>query len=257
LPVYGYRVVATYPHDPDAFTQGLVYFEGLFYESTGLHGRSSLRRVELETGRVLKLHSLPPELFGEGITLFKDRIIQLTWRSQVGFVYDRESFAVWRRFRYPIEGWGITHDGKRLIVSDGSSTLYLWNPDTLVETGRIPVTDRGSPVAHLNELEYIGREIWANVWQTDRIARVSPETGRVTAWIDLAGLLGEEDRRGVDVLNGIAYDSAGDRIFVTGKLWPKIFEIRLVSRDDAGGPVPPITKQPAPESPSTPPSSRP
>jgi glutaminyl-peptide cyclotransferase len=233
-PVYGYRVIRIYPHDAQAFTQGLVLDHGHLYEGTGLWGRSSLRRVDLMTGAVLHMHRLAPQYFGEGITILGDRIIQLTWRSRVGFVYNKQDFALLRQFSYPTEGWGITHDGTNLIMSDGSSTLYILEPDSFREIGRISVSDPNGPVVSLNELEYVKGVIYANVWQTDRIARIDPQTGRVTAWIDLSGLLSPEDRQQrVDVLNGIAYDAAEDRLFVTGKLWPKLFEIELVSPVDA------------------------
>lgn len=227
---YTYRVVNEYPHDPNAWTQGLIYQNGVMYEGTGLYGRSSLRRVDLETGDVLQRYDLSDEYFGEGVTLFEDRLIQLTWKSRIGFVYDRDSFALLRDFHYPTEGWGITHDGQRLIMSDGSSTLYFRDPETFEKIGRVEVFDDNGPVVRLNELEYIQGEVYANVWQTDRIARIDPETGRVTAWIDLTGLLSPEDLRGADVLNGMAYDAGNDRLFVTGKLWPKLFQIELVPR---------------------------
>lgn len=235
-PVYRYRVVNVYPHDPEAFTQGLVYEpqEGVLYEGTGLWGRSSLRRVELETGEVLQRYELPDAYFGEGITLWDRKIVQLTWQSRTGFVYDQESFALLEQFSYETEGWGITSDyeNQRLIMSDGSSTLYFWDPNTFEEVGRVGVRDRGKPVVRLNELELIGGWVWANVWQTDRIAVIDPQTGRVGAWVDLTGLLPPEERTGQeDVLNGIAYDPEGDRLFVTGKLWPKLFEIELVASD--------------------------
>lgn len=229
VPVYTYKVVHTYPHDRGAYTQGLVFDSGFLYESTGLLGQSTLRCVELETGTVLKSRALSAQHFGEGVTVCGDRIIQLTWRSQVGFVYDKDSFELWREFTYPTEGWGITYDGQRLIMSDGSSRLYFLTPENFQVTGSIEVTDNGQPVSGLNELEYIRGEIYANVWPTDRIVRIAPETGRVTGWIELAGLLPPEDRtEPVDVLNGIAYDAGNDRLFVTGKLWPKLFEIELV-----------------------------
>lgn len=226
---YTYTVVNTYPHDPQAFTQGLIYVDGVLYEGTGLYGQSSLRRVDLETGSVLQRYDLPAQFFGEGITLAGDRIIQLTWQSNVGFVYDKDSFELLGEFQYPTEGWGITHDGARLIMSDGTANLYFRDPETFAEIGRVTVQDDSGPVVRLNELEYIDGEVYANIWQTDRIARIDPQTGRVTAWIDLTGLLSAEDRQEpVDVLNGIAYDAANDRLFVTGKLWPKLFEIELI-----------------------------
>ncbi len=228
IPVYAYRIVNTYPHDPDAFTQGLIFEGGVLYEGTGLRGRSSLRRVVLNTGEVLQRRELSDDYFGEGITLFGDRIIQLTWQSRIGFVYDKADFELLRSFTYPTEGWGVTHDGDRLIMSDGTSTLYFRDPETFEEVGRVNVRDSAGAVSRLNELEYVAGEVYANVWQTDRIARIEPRTGRVIGWIDLEGLLSVEDRQGADVLNGIAYDSEKKRLFVTGKLWPKLFEIELV-----------------------------
>jgi glutamine cyclotransferase len=231
-PIYRYEVIRAYPHDPEAFTQGLVYQEGFLYEGTGIWGESSLRKVELHAGRALKLYKLPEEYFGEGITIWGDKIIPLTWRSQAGFVYHKETFELLRTFSYPTEGWGITHDGKKLIMSDGTNTLYLWNPETFEEIGRIEVYDRATPVNLLNELEFVDGLIFANVWQTDRIAVIDLRTGRVGAWIDLTGLLKPEDRTGdEDVLNGIAYDAQKDRLFVTGKYWPKLFEVELVPSD--------------------------
>ena len=228
-PVGGYRVVRAYPHDPDAFTQGLVIADGRLFEGTGLNGRSSVREVELETGRVLRRRPLAPEHFGEGLTELGGRLFQLTWTGGVGFVYDRATFEPVRRFSYAGEGWGLTHDGRRLIMSDGTAQLRFLDPGTLAETGRITVTDEGRPVPRLNELEWVEGEVFANVWTTDRIARIDPATGRVTGWIDLSGLLSPADRAGrpVDVLNGIAYDRARKRLFVTGKLWPKLYEITL------------------------------
>jgi glutamine cyclotransferase len=229
ITVLTYKVVNTYPHDRGAFTQGLVFESGVLYEGTGLHGRSTLRRVELETGDVLQMRELPEQFFGEGVTIYGNEIIQLTWQSNVGFVYDKESFELIKEFNYPTEGWGITHDGERLIMSDGTSTIHFLDPETFEEIGLIEVRDNEGPVIRLNELEYIQGEIYANVWQTDRIARIAPQTGQVTGWIELKELLSPEDRsEPVDVLNGIAYDAANDRLFVTGKLWPRLFEIELV-----------------------------
>jgi glutaminyl-peptide cyclotransferase len=228
-PVDGYQVVRSYPHDPRAFTQGLVYLDGFLYESTGLEGESSLRRVRLENGEVLQIHRLEKRYFGEGLAAWRDRLIQLTWQTEIGFVYDRETFRPVRTFTYKGEGWGLTHDGSRLIMSDGSSFLRFLDPETFQETGRIQVRDGGRPVENLNELEYVKGEVFANVFQTDRIVRIDPATGRVTRWIDLAGLLTPSEARGVDVLNGIAYDAAKDRLFVTGKWWPRVFEIRIIA----------------------------
>ena len=229
VPAYTYRVVNTYPHDRQAFTQGLAYVDGTLYEGTGLYGASSLRRVELETGAVLQQHDLQAQYFGEGIAVVGDRIMQLTWQSNVGFVYDRTSFKPIGQWNYPTEGWGLTYDGERLIMSDGTATIRFLDPQTFAEIGRIDVMDAHGPVTRLNELEYIHGELWANVWQTDRIARIDPQTARVVGWIELAGLLSAEDRaEPVDVLNGIAYDAANKRVLVTGKLWPKLFEIEIV-----------------------------
>ena len=223
----GYKVVRTYPHDPGAFTQGLVYYDGFLYEGTGMNGESSIRKVELNTGKVLQKVDLPSAYFGEGIALWKDKLIELTWQTKLGFVYDRATFKQLRTFTYARQGWGITHDGKRLIMSDGSSTLYFWNPETFQEIGHLNVDDKGSPVSDLNELEYVRGEIYANVWQTERIARISPATGHVLGWIDLSGLLTAAERSRTDVLNGVAYDSKLNRLFVTGKRWPKLFEIQV------------------------------
>ncbi len=228
LTVYTYTVVNTFPHDRNAFTQGLIYLDGIFYEGTGLTGRSSLRKVDVETGAVLQMINLPAELFGEGITVLGNNLYQLTWKAGRGFVYNKDTFEIKREFSYPTEGWGITHDGRRLIMSDGSDTLYFWDPDTLQEIGRVHVFDQRGPVVRLNELEYINGEVFANVWQTSTIARINPETGQVVGWILLDGLLTPADlTEPVDVLNGIAYDAATDRLFVTGKFWPKVFEVKL------------------------------
>ncbi|NOK63460.1 MAG: glutaminyl-peptide cyclotransferase [Chloroflexi bacterium AL-N10] len=234
---YTYNVLNTYPHDPGAFTQGLIYEQGTLYEGTGLYGESSLRRVDLTTGEVSQQHNLDEEYFGEGITIYGDRIVQLTWQENTGFVYNKDSFELICTFEYPTEGWGITHDGKRLIVSDGTSTLYFWDPHTLAEIGRITVSDSGTAIDRINELEYIGGEIYANIWQTDQIVRIDPQTGQVRGWIDLTSLLPDEDHtQTTDVLNGIAYDAENDRLFVTGKLWPKLFEIELAAIDQTSAP---------------------
>ncbi len=234
VPVYGYEVVRSYPHDRNAFTQGLIFRDGVFYEGTGLNGRSGLRKVKLESGEVLQAKPLPQEYFGEGITDWKGQIVQITWRSEVGFVYDMNTFEQTKRWTYTGEGWGLTHDDSRIIMSDGSAQLRFIDPATLKETGRITVRDANGPVERLNELEYVKGEVFANVWQTDRIARISPQDGRVTGWVDLSGLLTPAERAAADaaggVLNGIAYDAAADRLFVTGKLWPRVFEIRLVKK---------------------------
>jgi glutaminyl-peptide cyclotransferase len=207
-PEYSYQIVHTFPHDPNAFTQGLVYLDGLLYEGTGLEEQSSIRKVKLETGEVLQKRDLPGEYFGEGIAIWKDRLLQLTWKAEKGFIYDLATFAPKGEFHYPGEGWGLTTDGKRIIMSDGTASLRFWDPETLNETGRVTVTDNGAQVAELNELEWVKGEIYANVWQTERIARIDPKSGKVVGWIDLHGLLTPADRTELtDVLNGIAYDA--------------------------------------------------
>ena len=231
VPEYGYEVVHTYHHDPLAFTQGLVYLDGVFYEGTGLEEQSSIRKVKVETGEVLQKRDVPGQYFGEGIVVWKDRLLELTWKAEKGFIYDLATFQPKGDFPYPGEGWGLTTDGKRIIMSDGSAQLRFWDPETLKEIGRITVTDDGRPIDQLNELEWVKGEIYANVWQTDRIARIDPKTGKVTGWINLKGLLPTQDYNDLtDVLNGIAYDAKGDRLFVTGKRWPKLFEIKLVKK---------------------------
>jgi len=234
VPIYGYQVVRSYPHDNGAFTQGLIYRDGVFYESTGLSGRSGIRKVKLDSGEVLQAKPLSAEYFGEGITDWKNQIVQITWQSEVGFVYDIDTFEQTKRWTYSGEGWGLTHDDTRLIMSDGSAQLRFLDPSTLKETGRITVRDANGPVERLNELEYVNGEVLANVWLTNRVARISPKDGRVTGWIDLAGLLSPAEQAEVEraggVLNGIAYDASADRLFVTGKLWPRVFEIRLVKK---------------------------
>ncbi len=233
IPEYGYEVVHTYPHDPLAFTQGLFYLDGYLYEGTGLEGQSSIRQVRLETGEVLRKREVPEEYFGEGIVNWKDRMLELTWKAQRGFIYGLATFDPQGQFDYPGEGWGLTQDGKRIIMSDGTSQLRFWDPETLRETGRITVTADGQPVNELNELEWVKGEVYANIWQTNRIARIDPATGKVTGWIVMAGLASPDGfyiGGQSDVLNGIAYDARGGRLFVTGKLWPKLFEIKLVKK---------------------------
>ena len=230
-PQYTYKILKVFPHDPGAYTQGLVYKEGFLYEGTGLNGRSSVRKVQLESGEVLQRVDLPPEFFGEGIALLRGKIFQLTWKAGTGFIYDDHDFHLLRKFSYPGEGWGLTTDGRLLYMSDGTPEIRVLNPESLKEVRRIKVHDGTSPVAELNELEIINGEIFANVWQTDRIARISPHTGKVVGWIDLSGILSPMYRRTPDaVLNGIAYDAQGKRLFVTGKLWPNIFEIKLIPK---------------------------
>ncbi len=227
---YGYRVVHTYPHDPQAFTQGLVFRDGFLFESTGLAGRSSLRKVRLETGEVLQQRNLDSQHFAEGLADWRDRLIQLTWRSGIGFVYDMTTFDPRRTFPYSGEGWGLARDANRLIMSDGTATLRFLDPDSLAEVGRLTVTEDGSPLQNLNELEVVKGVIYANLWQTDDIAMIDARSGQVTGRIDLTGLLTPQERAGVDVLNGIAYDAANDRLFVTGKLYPRLFEIKIEPR---------------------------
>ncbi len=235
-PEYGYEIVHTYPHDRSAFTQGLFYLDGFLYEGTGIEEESSIRKVRLETGEVVQKRMVP-SYFGEGIVNWKNKLIELTWKSETGFVYDLATFEPRSQFRYPGEGWGLTQDGRRIIMSDGSAQLRFWDPETLKETARLTVTDQGQPVENLNELEWVKGEIYANIWTTDRIARIDPKTGKVAGWINLAGLLTPADRvegpEATDVLNGIAYDAAHDRLFVTGKRWPKLFEIRLTRKSGA------------------------
>jgi glutamine cyclotransferase len=232
LPLYSYRVVNAYPHDPRAFTQGLQYLDGFLYEGTGLNGRSSIRKVALETGKVLQQRDVSGEFFGEGITVWKNDLIELTWQSHVAFVYDRATFEPKKRFNYAGEGWGLTTDGTNLIMSDGTDELRVLDPVTFAEKRRIKVNAGGAPVRNLNEVEYVKGEILANIWQTDFVARVAPDSGRVTAYVDLRGLLTPAERSNTDVLNGIAYDAKQDRLFVTGKLWPKLFEIKLVKKGE-------------------------
>jgi glutaminyl-peptide cyclotransferase len=229
-PIYTYQIVHTYPHDRSAFTEGLLFKDGFIYESTGLNGRSFIRKERLDTGEVLQQHNLPDTIFGEGITDWGDELISVTWRSEVGFVWDLKNFDYKKSFRYSGEGWGMTHSSTQLLLSDGTSRIRLLNPQTLQEAGSINVTDNGAPVTQLNELEWVKGQIYANVWQTDRIARIDPKTGRVASWLDLSGLLSQSNVNadGADVLNGIAYDAAHDRLFITGKLWPLIFEIKVV-----------------------------
>ena len=226
---YGYRIKNVFPHDPGAFTQGLVYHDGWLYEGTGKRGRSSLRKQKLTTGEIIGTLGLASELFGEGVCIFNDKIIQLTWTSKVGFVYDLATFKLIEKINYSTQGWGLTTNGKQLIMSDGSEKIYFLEPDYFTEQIRIEVYDHNGPVINLNELEYINGEIWANVYQTDKIVRIDPETGKVLAWINLGGLLPQKDYSPeTDVLNGIAYDEINNRLLVTGKMWPKLFHIELV-----------------------------
>jgi glutaminyl-peptide cyclotransferase len=229
VPLYSYEVVRTYPHDPTAFTEGLFYLNGYLYESTGLEQHSSIRKVRLETGQVLQKYDVPAQYFGEGIVNWHNHLISLTWKSHVGFVRDLATFKVQREFHYEGEGWALTQDGKQLLMSDGTSEIRRLNPETLLPVGRIQVTLEGKPVNNLNELEWVKGEIYANLWQTNWILRIDPHDGHVLGAINMAGLLSPSDivKGQTDVLNGIAYDAKGDRLFVTGKNWPKLFEIRV------------------------------
>lgn len=223
-PQMTYEVINAYPHDPQAFTQGLIYLDGWLYESAGLYGQSSLRKVVLETGEVLQQVNLPEGYFAEGLTSWNESLVQLTWRESVGFIYDRETFSQIGQFTYETEGWGLTTDGERWIMSDGTARLTFLDPQTFNVVDTITVQDEGIEVQRLNELEFVCGEIFANIWQTDSIIRIDPQTGSVTGWIDMRGLRPED----TDVLNGIAYDPEQDRLFVTGKLWPWLYEIRLI-----------------------------
>lgn len=222
-------IIKPYPHDTAAFTEGLVYDNGYLYEGTGLNGDSTLRRVNLETGQTLQRISLDPQFFGEGITIFENKIIQLTWQSQTAFVYDKDSFNLSHDFTYQGEGWGITHDDTRLIMSNGSDTLTFIDPTTFKATGTVKVTYNGTSITNLNELEYVNGTVYANIWLQDKIAIINIQTGNVTAWIDLTGIYPAEYANPDNVLNGIAYDATGNRLFVTGKRWNQLFEIKLNS----------------------------
>jgi glutamine cyclotransferase len=229
--LYTYRVINTFPHDSDAFTQGFFYTNGYFYEGTGLYGRSSLRKINPADGTVLKQIDLSPKIFGEGITACDDRIIQLTWREHQGYVYEKDTFSLIETFTYPTEGWGITYDGEHLVMSDGTSVLTFLDPVTYKSIRQVKVVDSNGPVTRLNELEYISGKIYANIWLTDYIVIIDPATGNITGRINLEGLINPLDypEQEIDVLNGIAYDEENNRLFVTGKLWPKVFEIELIA----------------------------
>jgi glutamine cyclotransferase len=224
---YTYDVVHAYPHDTNAFTEGLAYANGALYESTGLYGDSALRRVDLQTGNVEQEANLPTQFFGEGTTVVNDTIVQLTWREHVGFVYGKDSFNLLRNFTYPTEGWGLTYDGSRLIMSDGSDNLYFLDPVTYQTTGQVQVHDGTASISNLNELEYVNGDVYANIWHQQKIAVINPQTGQVKAWIDLTGLQGSAALSSEEVLNGIAYDAGNGRLLVTGKDWPQLFEINL------------------------------
>jgi glutamine cyclotransferase len=225
----GFKVIHTYPHDSEAFTQGLFYFNGVLYEGTGQQTGSTLREVELATGKILRVLNLRSDLFGEGITLYNDHIYQVTWQSKVGFVYERPTFKQINKIYYQTEGWGLTTMKDQIVMSDGTNVLYYIDPESFTVVSRIEVYDNERKVDSLNELEYINGEIWANIWMTDLIARIDPASGKVIAYIDLKGILNDPNTNtSVNVLNGIAFDREGNRIFVTGKNWPKLFEIRLI-----------------------------
>jgi len=230
-PEYTFTVVRVFPHDTTAYTQGLSYRDGFLYEGTGRNGQSSLRKVRLETGEVVQHADLEPEFFGEGITILNDKVLQLTWQSGTGFVYDLSSFRLLRKFAYSGEGWGLATDGRELFLSDGTPDIRILSPETFQEKRRLRVHDGATPIDQLNELEFVEGQIFANVWHSNRIARISPRTGEVVGWIDLTGLLSPIYRLAPEaVLNGIAYDPNGKRLFVTGKLWPNVFEIRLSAK---------------------------
>ena len=229
IPVYSVKIVNVYPHDTGAFTQGLVYDDGFLYEGTGQLGASSIRKVKLETGEVLREQKLGDQYFGEGVALVGDRLVQLTWTSRVGFVFEKETLREIGRFEYLTEGWGLTYDGARLIMSDGSANLQFLDPSTYQYRGFVTVRAGDIPVQRINELEYVDGEIFANIWPGNRIARIDLSTGAVVGWIEVPTLLKPEDLGSeIDVLNGIAWDAEGRRLFLTGKLWPKLFEVEIV-----------------------------
>ncbi|MYM36532.1 glutaminyl-peptide cyclotransferase [Duganella sp. FT50W] len=232
VPTYDFKVVHSYPHDPQAFTQGLLYRDGFLYESTGLNGKSSIRKVDLATGKVLQSQNIPPQYFGEGMTASGDTLVSITWQSQTGFVFDLKTFEMKSQFAYPGEGWGLASNGKELVLSDGSATLRFLDPATFLEVRRVKVTADGIAVDQLNELEVVEGEIFANIWHTNTIARIDQRTGKITGWIDFGKLYPDAGKgpNGENVMNGIAYDAEKKRLFVTGKLWPKIYEVKIVPR---------------------------
>ena len=231
VPVERVEIVRVFPHDSRAFTEGLLYLDGRIYESTGMEGRSSIREVRLEDGKVTKQAVIPPQYFGEGLVNWGTKLISLTWQNGIGFIWDRATFRKLGEWRYPGEGWALTHNGREIIMSDGTPRLRFLDPATLKEKRSVTVTAAGKLVSRLNEIEYVKGDVLANIWMTDRIARIDPATGRVKAWIDLSALsAGVPKRTTDDVLNGIAYDAKGDRLFVTGKNWPRLYQIRVIRK---------------------------
>lgn len=232
VPTYDYKVVRSYPHDAQAFTQGLLYRDGFLYESTGLNGKSSIRKVDLASGKVLQSQNIPPQYFGEGLTSSGDTLVSITWQTQTGFVFDLKTFELKSQFSYPGEGWGLANNGKELVLSDGSATLRFLDPKTFLEVRRVRVTADGIAVNQLNELEVVEGEIFGNIWHTNTIARIDQSTGKITGWIDFGKLYPDAGKgpNGENVMNGIAYDADKKRLFVTGKLWPKIYEVKIVPR---------------------------
>jgi glutamine cyclotransferase len=229
-PVATYKIVATYPHSTQSYTEGFFYLDGRFYEGTGMEGRSSILVEDPETGNVLQRRDLPPQYFGEGIIDWGPNLYEWTWKSHICFVFDRFSFRPVKQFTYQGEGWGMTRTAKEIITSDGTPILRFRDPETFKQTREILVRDGRQPIENLNELEYIKGEIYANVWHQDRIARISPKDGHVIGWIDLTGLITPDQMvNSESVLNGIAYDAQHDRLFVTGKQWPKVFEIKVIN----------------------------
>lgn len=227
IPICPYKIINTYPHDRNSFTEGLVYEAGFLYESSGRTSDSDLRKIDLQTGEILKLHKLDGNYFSGGITLYQNKILQLTLKSKVGFVYDKDEFKLINKFYYNTEGWGITHNDEHLIMSDGTDNIYFLNPKNFKKVYNIKVHDEFRPVTKLNELEFIQGEIYANIWKSNKIARICPHSGRITGWLELNGLLTPKEYKKIGMLNGIAYDKQNNHIFITGKMWPKIFELKL------------------------------
>jgi glutamine cyclotransferase len=230
--IYTYRVINNYPHDKEAFTQGLVFDNDFIYEGTGLYGRSSIRQTRLETGEIIRQHNLSSSYFGEGITIYQDKIFQITWKSHQGFIYNKSNLKPLDTFEIKTEGWGLTHNGTTLVLSDGTAFLYFLDLTTFEEVKVLEVIDQNIPIKQLNELEYVNGKIYANVWHSEKIAMINPKTGQVSGWIDLAGLQDYlEDNTSIGELNGIAFDTENERLFVTGKLWPQVFEIEIIKKN--------------------------